>query len=307
MVDILLASYNGEKYIGTQIDSILWQSYEDWHLYIRDDGSTDGTVKIIERYCEHYPGKITFIQDQKGRGNLTHNFFELLQYASGEYVMFSDQDDIWYAHKLQTMITKAKKYDKEKPLLLCSGYSVVDQEAALKEAEVSDIANGENIVVQNGTDTSFNLLNNVYRGCTMLLNRSLYSKLGAYDSKIVMHDWWAVLVAGVVGQIYYLDTPLILYRRHTANTVGLPDARSLQYAWRKMHDPDTKQLYMQYYDQARLLYKRYKSDMDDDTKRVLLAFIHMQKTNKVRRIIITFKYHFWKNSFLRRLGQLYYL
>ena len=92
-IDILLASYNGEKYIAEQIESILSQTFTDWRLLIRDDGSSDNTPAIIESYAEKYPGKIEVVHDDKGGGNFVKNFFELLGHAEADYVMF-DSDHV---------------------------------------------------------------------------------------------------------------------------------------------------------------------------------------------------------------------
>ena len=100
MVDILMATYNGGKYIAEQIDSILNQNYNDWKLYIRDDGSKDNTVNIVKEYIEKYPDKIILIED--GRRNLGPklNFGELLKISKSEYCMFCDHDDVWMEDKV---------------------------------------------------------------------------------------------------------------------------------------------------------------------------------------------------------------
>ena len=92
-VDILLAAYNGEKFIAEQIESILAQTYQDFRLVIRDDGSSDNTPAIIEDYAAKYPGKIEVVHDDAVCKSPAKNFFELLKHAEADYVMFSDQDD----------------------------------------------------------------------------------------------------------------------------------------------------------------------------------------------------------------------
>ena len=87
-IDILMAAYNGEKYISEQIESILSQTFTDWRLLIRDDGSGDNTPAIIEEYAAKYPGKIEVIHDDAVCRNATKNFFELLKHAEADYVMF---------------------------------------------------------------------------------------------------------------------------------------------------------------------------------------------------------------------------
>lgn len=101
MVDILLASYNGINYIQKQIDSIINQTYQDFLLWIRDDGSTDGTQEVLRKYEENYPGKIHVVEDKKGNLGVRKNFNELLRYSGQDYCMFCDQDDVWLPEKVE--------------------------------------------------------------------------------------------------------------------------------------------------------------------------------------------------------------
>ena len=98
-VEILMATYNGEKYIGEQIESILSQSYTNWIIRISDDCSKDKTAEIIKKYAEEYPEKIEIIENKSPSGSAKNNFFRLLGISTGEYIMCCDQDDIWKENK----------------------------------------------------------------------------------------------------------------------------------------------------------------------------------------------------------------
>ena len=106
-IAILMATYNGEKYLGEQIDSILAQSYQDWHLYIHDDGSRDNTAAILRQYATDYSEKITIL-DYPSQGGACRNFLSMLEKVDAPYYMFSDQDDIWLHEKIEIEFKKIK-------------------------------------------------------------------------------------------------------------------------------------------------------------------------------------------------------
>ena len=109
MVDILMAVYNGEKFVAEQIDSILAQSETDWHLIICDDMSKDRSFEIISGYAQKYPDKISAHQNAVPTGSAQANFMSMLQYAQSEYVMFSDQDDFWEKDKVKLTLARSWK------------------------------------------------------------------------------------------------------------------------------------------------------------------------------------------------------
>ena len=101
MIEILLGTFNGGAFLEQQINSILEQTYHDWRMIIRDDGSTDNTLSLIEGYIEKHPDKFTLIINEKASGSAKNNFMRLIQDASADYVMFCDQDDFWEPDKIQ--------------------------------------------------------------------------------------------------------------------------------------------------------------------------------------------------------------
>ena len=129
-IAILLATYNGEEYIGELLDSIMSQSMQDFVCYIHDDGSTDRTTDIIKTYLQNYKDKIVVL-DYLSKKGCTNNFLSLAQHVSHEYVMFCDQDDVWKNDKIEKTYKKIKQMENDHPgvpLLVFTDLSVVDEE-----------------------------------------------------------------------------------------------------------------------------------------------------------------------------------
>ncbi|MBQ7154069.1 MAG: glycosyltransferase family 2 protein [Synergistaceae bacterium] len=216
-VDILMAAYNGEKYIAEQIESILAQTFQDFRLLIRDDGSTDNTPAIIEKYAAKYPGKIEVVHDDVDCHSAVKNFFQLLTYARADYVMFSDQDDVWLPYKVQISLDYMKEAERKnpgEPVLVFTGLHVVD--AKLKSMD-RFMALG---LMRARYTTVELLLANCVSGCTEMANRKLYEALGSYSPQIMIHDYWMALYAYACGVICNVPMALILYRQHSNNLIG---------------------------------------------------------------------------------------
>lgn len=112
MVDILMATYNGEKYISEQLESIIGQDFKDWKLFIRDDGSKDNTIHIIDNYMKKFPDKIELIDNYNRNLGVKLNFGELMKRSKNQYCMFSDQDDVWLPNKISITLNKMKELEK---------------------------------------------------------------------------------------------------------------------------------------------------------------------------------------------------
>ena len=129
-ISILLAAYNGEKYIREQIESVLSQTYANWELIAHDDGSSDATPAILSEYASLYPEKIRII-DAPPTGSAKDNFFFLMNNTDGQYVMFCDQDDVWHADKLEKTIAEMQSIEEElspeTPILVFSELRVTDE------------------------------------------------------------------------------------------------------------------------------------------------------------------------------------
>lgn len=210
-VAILLSTYNGERFLSEQINSILTQNYKDWKLYIRDDGSTDNTQQIIRKYANQDSRIIFTNEDNVTNVGVKRSFFTLLQNANADYYMFCDQDDVWLPDKVSETVAVASE---DAPLLIHTDLKVVDS-----------TLNTLGLMYDNDFHDAFHdaLFSNSVTGCTMLLNQKLKNIILSlpYDTnKIVMHDWWFSLIAATFGKIIFLKKPNILYRQHGDNTFG---------------------------------------------------------------------------------------
>ncbi|RDU22807.1 glycosyltransferase family 2 protein [Anaerosacchariphilus polymeriproducens] len=222
-IDIILPTYNGEKYIRDQIESIIGQDYTNWNLLIRDDGSKDQTPRIIREFHKKYPDKIHIIYDNKGNLGVTYNVFELLKYAKNPYIMFCDQDDIWKVNKIRTLfeyIKKVEKDNKNQPLLVHSDASIVDSKLKMIHPSFASYIHWD-----KRRDSLANLLQrNVVQGSSAVINQKLLEKVKILGNKkglkTVHHDWWIAVVAATFGKIYYCNKALMLYRQHGNNIIG---------------------------------------------------------------------------------------
>lgn len=220
-VQILLSTYNGERYLQEQLDSIIKQSYADWVLTIRDDGSTDGTLKIVEKYVQKYPDKINYFSD--ANIGACQSFLALADQAdkSCVYYAFCDQDDVWKEDKLeravQQMVKSEEQQGNDKPVLYCSALDIVDENRRFIQKKDMSIFSSR---MRFGNA----LVENVCTGCTMVVNKLLLESVQnlskEFMDKILMHDWWMYLYASCFGVVIYDSYSGIQYRQHQNNVVG---------------------------------------------------------------------------------------
>lgn len=307
MIDILLATYNGEKYIYEQLESIMSQTFQDFRIVIRDDGSTDLTVSILEEYASKFPQKIQIVKDNIKCGSAVSNFFELTKYATAEYVMYADQDDVWLPNKIEITLNKMhnleEKYGNDKPILVFSSYKVVG-------SELEDIKFNES----KGQIASYNLelnrllVQNYVTGCLIMANRSLYTNMGQYDKRILMHDWWLALYASANGIISHIEEITMLYRQHGNNCAGAVEVTSMKYRISKMLDSNSKNMKYQYKKQAECFLERYGYKINSSQKKVLDDFIKMYNArSKIKRIRALIKGKYFKSDWARIMGQIWYI
>lgn len=221
MVEILLATYNGEKYLEDQLESLLAQTFTEWVALIHDDGSRDRTLAILKQYCQRYPEKFLLIDDGICFGNARDNFAHLLQHSGADYIMFCDQDDVWLPEKIaktyDAMATLQKRYGQEMPLLVHTDLEVVDE-------SLNTIA--KSMFAYQGLPTSINslmqiLAQNTVTGCTLMLNKAAVQVTLPVDQKALMHDWWAAAkVIQNQGKVELVQEALVLYRQHSSNAIG---------------------------------------------------------------------------------------
>lgn len=205
---VMMSTYNGEKYIEQQIGSIVNQKDVNVNLLIRDDGSSDRTIEIINRLKESY-GNITLIEG-KNLG-CKRSFLELLySRVDADFYAFADQDDVWYESKMAKCYDEIKNEDG--PALVCTNLMAVDS-----ELNVHGILYSNESIERMKVESKYNYLSNM-QGCVMFWNRALQDIIISYrPQKNVEHDIWVCSVANSVGINKILPEPLIKYRRHSNN------------------------------------------------------------------------------------------
>ncbi|MGJ8686238.1 MAG: glycosyltransferase family 2 protein [Spongiibacteraceae bacterium] len=218
-VDILLACYNGERYLPAQLDSLLAQTDCDWRLLVHDDGSSDGTPALIRDYQMRYPDKIHFIEDGVCCGGAKNNFSHLMALSNADLIMFCDQDDVWYPQKIarsRECMRAGQGHHPAKALLVHSDLEVVDAELCCVAPSMFAYQ-----CLSKQADFAELLVQNSVTGCTVMINRKALLAALPVPEEAIMHDWWLALkVMDSGGELLFLDEPLLKYRQHRDNTLG---------------------------------------------------------------------------------------
>lgn len=289
MIDILLATYNGEKYLDQQINSILMQSIKDWQLLIRDDGSSDHTIKIIEHYVREYPDKIVCLKDDETILGVTRNFERLMEYSTAPYVMFCDQDDIWMSDKIEKSLTKLQQMEHkygDLPLLVYTDLSVCDSNGIITSDSFWKHQGADPTIPKNTTKA---LIQNNATGNTFFFNRKLCEVSLPFPQEAVMHDWWIALCALYLGQIDFIHDQTILYRQHPKNVSG-QKGRNIFPMIKKL--PQYCQILESNLLQSNAFLLKYEQYLNNEQKNILLNFSSLISHNRFNRVIKLLKYRF---------------
>lgn len=209
-VVILMSAYNGEKYIREQINSILSQTYSNLELVVRDDGSTDSTIEILEEYSKH--GKLSWYTGDNLKP--AFSFLDLVKSApSADYYAFADQDDVWDINKIEVAIELISKLPEIKPALYCSATRLVDKNLNT----IVPVAHCKNYKITFGES----LIQSVSPGCTFVFNRETRRYLNSFKSDFVsMHDSLVYMLVCGLGNVVFDKEPHISYRQHGGNVIG---------------------------------------------------------------------------------------
>ncbi|MBP1568048.1 MAG: glycosyltransferase family 2 protein [Oscillospiraceae bacterium] len=309
MINIVLSSYNGEKYIEEQIESIFDSEYQEFRLFVFDDCSTDNTAGIVKELAGQYRDRLFLIENASNKG-FCRNFLEGLMYTArsmpADYYAFCDQDDVWLENRLTVCMKRMKElehqYSEDVPLLLFTDAVLTDGD--LDSLGTTFFKAGR----RNTRNMSFGrlLMENRCPGCTSFMNAALVEMLRGFDVRIRYHDWWVTLIAAAFGHVDCIDIPTILYRQHGSNEVGQSDFGS--YVKSRSHNAvDTRKRLRQTIAQASAFYRFFGRRLSQENKRILREFIAIgtAKGFEKRRLIL--KNGFYKSGILRNLGLFYYI
>lgn len=260
-VDIVMATFNGERYLPEQLASLQWQTHTDWRLYACDDASTDDTLKILCGF-ETASG-MPPVEKAPHRGGACERFAKLLRQATAPYVMCCDQDDIWFPHKIEVTLRAMRHaeliYGRGVPILVHADAAIVGDayhpSFARYHGYRPDKPSFARLLVQN-----------CVHGCTLMANRALLDKALPIPPGARAHDMWLALTAAAFGKLIFIPGATMLYRQHGGNAIG---ARQLSMAGLR---GNAGRVMRENIRQAECFYARYADAMRVEHEVALAAF-----------------------------------
>jgi glycosyltransferase involved in cell wall biosynthesis len=197
-----MATYNGARFIRQQIDSIVSQLKADDELVISDDGSTDDTVSIILSYNDK---RLILVNTDRSSGTPAKNFEKTIHHCTGDLIFLADQDDVWMQHKVVTMLKFLEKYD-----LVLSDCLVINEQNQI-------LLNSFFAQQKSRRGFTQNLIRNSYMGCCMAFKRKVLQHILPFPQGLRIHDQWIGLIAEKNYNVFFIEEPLVQYRRHDKN------------------------------------------------------------------------------------------
>lgn len=283
-VDILLSTYNGEKYIDELIESVMQQTYSNVRLLIRDDGSKDCTLDKILFWRERHPDKIVLICDDKGNLGVTKSMFDLLKESAAPYMIFCDQDDVWFPDKVAKLVKGIQLKEKEYPnipiIVHCEAYTTDEKLNLLGKSEEKSLQSYQ--ASRNKMQVSFAnlLLCNPIQGASMIFNSMLREELKpVFDVKIkrdLIYDSLVASVCSIRGRVFFLNRSLMYYRQHANNIVGankLHLSRLRQYTAKEQDEIKAANYLLVNRTKCDVLKRCYSSVLDDRQRKILNHFL----------------------------------
>ena len=288
-VNILMSTYNGQQFLAEQIRSIQEQSYTDWTLFIRDDGSSDNTKEILKDF-EHQDSRIHLIDSDKSDNlGVIKSFHKLVNHDRADYYFFSDQDDVWLPNKLELSLKEAQNYLADLPLMVYMDLKVVNQDLEIMtESMVKSQSHHAN------TELVQELTENTVTGGVAMINHAL-AEMWQETDDILMHDWYLALLASAFGNLVFIDQPGELYRQHSDNVLG---ARTLSKRFKKWIRPHI--LFAVYWDLIKNSQKQARHllqmPLSQSNRELIEAFVTIMDKSMLERFRILRKYGLRKNK-----------
>lgn len=259
-VAVLISTYNGEKYIREQLDSILNQTYKNIEIVIRDDGSKDSTIDIIKEYQEKNDN--IFLKEGINLGFIK-SFFQLLSYANADYYAFCDQDDIWLENKIELAVELLDSVDNTMPNMVFGNSDYYDENM--------------NFMRKGEEHRTFSFKNSLYecvaQGMTMTINQvAKQIIIDNIPEKCLFHDWWTYMICSGQGNVMYNDSTVVKYRRFEKNATAEGQNILKVFLWRiekLFADNGMKDIKTQQLEYKRLFYNK----LSNENKEILDLFV----------------------------------
>jgi len=301
MIDILMAVYNGEAVLERQIDSLLAQTAADWRLLIRDDGSTDGSAHICQQYSARFPEKIRLLNDERGNLGVLGNFNQLLRASDADYIMFCDQDDVWFQDKVQKTFAAMVKLEREgggaAPSLVYTDARMVDQNLrSIADSWLNYINRAPNF------DIAHICVESPVYANTAMINRALKELAGAVPKEAIGLDAWLALCAAVFGKISFLNEPTLLYVRGPKNVSGVGRYGLDNYLSRSLSKHREK-IY-NVLRQCEAFHDTFAARLSPELRRLLADAARIPRANWAMRRYLLLRHRLFKTGALRNIGML---
>ena len=294
-VVVLVAVFNGEKYLRELLDSILGNSHKNYKIVLSDDLSSDSSLDIIKEYADKYE-MIEHYESGKKFGSAPKHFLHLLcQYKDSDYIMFCDQDDVWDCDKIELTLNAMKNGE--------NGPRLVHTDSVVTDDNLKTLFASYHKMLSLKDDMSFaqRLIENNVQGATTMINRELAELCAVEDDRVVMHDWFVALIASAIGEIIYVPKTTMKYRQHSSNVVGATDKpESLPYILKRLKT-DIRDDILRSRQQSSLVVETIGDKMSDSDKNIAETFANGSFKNKVERMYEMNKFGIIPNSFLKKI------
>ena len=299
---VLLSTYNGEEYISQQLDSLLRQTLKPDRIFIRDDGSRDDTLNILEEYSSEYP----FIRYYNGKNKgPAKSFWELIcSCEDADYYALCDQDDVWFEDKLETAVSMLEKEEKDIPLLYCSKYTLTDRDLNPIDSNVSDL--------YGFSDFAHSLLYHTAPGCTFVFNHAARKQIEKYDVEkeyCIIHDAIIHKVVAMFGKVILDESSHMYYRQHGNNEIGM-DANAIRVFLGRISRFLNGKIRNYRSNTARSLLNVYSDEIDKEKKELLNIVANYMYDPALKRQLLNrecFRSHSINDLFFRILVLVNYI
>ncbi len=303
---VLLTAYNGSAHLPGLLESLRSQTDRDFFVLLQDDGSTDGTRKILSEAAA-LDGRFRFGAEQGMHLGAAGNFLSLIRQAEADCCLLCDQDDAWEPEKIavlkQALLDLEKEYGSETPLLVHSDCSLIDE---------SGEKIGDSFFRHQGWDPSAVslqqlLVQNNVTGCTIIMNEPLRKLIAAHAraKDLFMHDWFIALTAASFGRIAFVSRPLTRYRQHEGNVIGASARSLLARGLSALRDrQDAKRRILLTYTHAMVFRKLCGDDLPPRAQEIVDAYLSTRRMKKIPRVLAVRRMGCVMQSPVTRLGQI---
>jgi glycosyltransferase involved in cell wall biosynthesis len=281
--DVILAVFNGQTYLPAMLDSLLSQTTPDFNVLVRDDGSRDGSLAILESYKARFDGRLSVITGEPS-GSATANFAILMRETRADYVLLADQDDVWKPEKVELTLRSLKeaevKYGKSTPIYFATDIAVVNKDLEVISASYWK---WKRLRPSMMSKLSQSLICVPIQGMASGMNRALLDLSNPVAEKAISHDWWAQLIAAAMGKVICDPAVTALYRVHGGNASVPKKVGVIPYLKLGLDATFLRRGLGRRIEQANALADAFAGRMPPDKLKVIRRFSRLQSQGFVQR------------------------